>query len=341
MMNKHLTKMLKKRIRIAKANSAPETSAKKESFVQHAIKRFGVIRIIEFVAVLIGLLVVSHEYVIEKPRDRTVRFATLANQIAIARSSSDIDIRRSAAITIAALAREGFAMREINMTGLDFSNLDLSGGNFYRANLSNTNLTKANISNADFTFAKLQNTIMISTLAENSLFRYTNFIGSAILASTFNYSEFVIPFFDRATLLGNFSSGAYFEMYFKMFVVSEKRKLLLKSILKEGFCSESIHPKIEGLFSSDEKERGLIVKCYDLYRAYTPYRKNKIDTAKVKRLFNINSLQALEEAHTVGKSIKEFSTQLDKLPTTEPLPDWLPYEFLLAIKQKAHRLLPL
>lgn len=92
--------------------------------------------------------------------DRGVREATLFAQIARIHALPDGRGSRALKSSVEALARDGVAMKELDLSGADLRGADLAGANFRRADLRDANLIEANLTGADLRGARLSGAIL-------------------------------------------------------------------------------------------------------------------------------------------------------------------------------------
>ena len=93
--------------------------------------------------------------------DRGVREATLFAMIARTHALPDGKGAGALKPSVEALARDGVAMEEINLSGADLSGAKLAGADFSRADLSNAIFVEADLSGADLRGANLSGTVFI------------------------------------------------------------------------------------------------------------------------------------------------------------------------------------
>ena len=93
--------------------------------------------------------------------DRGVREATLLAMIARTHALPDQMGAKALKPSVEALARDGVAMEEIDLSGADLSGANLAGANFRRANLQNAILVEANLRGADLRNANLSGAVFI------------------------------------------------------------------------------------------------------------------------------------------------------------------------------------
>ena len=93
--------------------------------------------------------------------DRGVREATLFAMIARTHALPDGKGARALKPSVEALARDGVAMEEINLSGADLRGAMLAGANFRRADLSNAIFVEADLSGADLRGAQLRGAVFI------------------------------------------------------------------------------------------------------------------------------------------------------------------------------------
>ena len=91
--------------------------------------------------------------------DRGVREATLFSLIARTHALPDGKGSRAVKSGVEALARDGVAMKEINLSGADLRGAKLTGAKFRRADLSNAILVEADLSGADLRGANLSGAV--------------------------------------------------------------------------------------------------------------------------------------------------------------------------------------
>ena len=126
-----------------------------------------IMRIIEFVGVLVAIVVVLFDFIVDRPADRIIRA-----WVVIAQSpGAEGNIGQIAALTVLNKAGQdvrgvnlrsawlvranlrGFKLNRANLTGANFTGADLTRANLTRANLTVANLTGANLTGADLTDA--------------------------------------------------------------------------------------------------------------------------------------------------------------------------------------------
>ena len=93
--------------------------------------------------------------------DRGVREATLFAMIARTHALPDGKGARALKPSVEALARDGVAMEEINLSGADLRGAKLAGADFNRADLSDAILVEADLSGADLRGANLRGAVFI------------------------------------------------------------------------------------------------------------------------------------------------------------------------------------
>ena len=93
--------------------------------------------------------------------DRGVREATLFAMIARTHALPDGMGDKALKPSVEALARDGVAMEEIDLSGADLSGATLAGANFRRANLQNAIFVEVDLSGADLRGANLSGAIFI------------------------------------------------------------------------------------------------------------------------------------------------------------------------------------
>ena len=91
--------------------------------------------------------------------DRGVREATLFAMIARTHALPEGMGSRALKPSVEALARDGVAMKEIDLSGADLRGAKLTGANFRRADLSNAILVEADLSGADLRGADLSGAV--------------------------------------------------------------------------------------------------------------------------------------------------------------------------------------
>ena len=93
--------------------------------------------------------------------DRGVREATLFAMIARTHALPDGKGAKALKPSVEALARDGVAMEEINLSGADLRGAKLAGANFRRADLSDAIFVEADLSGADLRGANLSGAVFI------------------------------------------------------------------------------------------------------------------------------------------------------------------------------------
>ena len=102
--------------------------------------------------------------------DRGVREATLFAMIARTHALPDGKGAKALKPSVEALARDGVAMEEINLSGADLRGAKLAGANFRRADLSDAIFVEADLSGADLRGANLSGAVFIrATLTDADL----------------------------------------------------------------------------------------------------------------------------------------------------------------------------
>ncbi len=92
--------------------------------------------------------------------DRGVREASLFAMIARTQALPDGSGSRALKSSVEALARDGVAMKEIDLSGADLRGADLAGANFRRADLRDATLIEADLTGADLRGARLGGAIL-------------------------------------------------------------------------------------------------------------------------------------------------------------------------------------
>ena len=93
--------------------------------------------------------------------DRGVREATLFAMIARTHALPNGMGEKALKPSVEALARDGVAMEEIDLSGADLSGANLAGANFRRANLQNTIFAEVDLTGADLRGANLSGAVFI------------------------------------------------------------------------------------------------------------------------------------------------------------------------------------
>ena len=129
--------------------------------------------------------------------DRGVREATLLAMIARTHALPDQMGLKALKPSVEALARDGVAMEEIDLSGADLSGANLAGANFRRANLRNAIFVEANLSGADLRNANLSGAVFIRANLTDADLCEADLTGADLAGAVFE-----LAFLENANLSG-------------------------------------------------------------------------------------------------------------------------------------------
>ena len=129
--------------------------------------------------------------------ERGVREATLFSLIARTHALPDGKGARALRSSVEALARDGVAMKEINLSGADFRGAVLVGADFRRADLSGAIFVEADLSGADFYGADLSGAIFIRADLTDAILCETDLSNADLVGARLHNADL-----DRANLQG-------------------------------------------------------------------------------------------------------------------------------------------
>lgn len=129
--------------------------------------------------------------------DRGVREATLFAMIARTHALPDGKGARALKPSVEALARDGVAMEEINLSGADLRGAKLAGANLRRANLENASFVEADLSGADLRGANLSGALFIRAILTDADLCEADLSGADLVGAVFQDA-----FMEKANLEG-------------------------------------------------------------------------------------------------------------------------------------------
>lgn len=288
----------------AEVTKAEVTKAEvKQQWLKWPSRPIDIVRIIEFIGVIAAITVVGYDFLIEKPRDRAVRFATLANQIAQARSSGDEGQLRSAAVTVAALAKEGFALKNIDLSKMNFSGLDMTGGNFDGANMSEAIFIRTILSDASFDHTDLSKATMVGVIAENVKFSYSNFKSAVVVYSNFTNSQLESMDIVNGQFFANEITGSRFDYGIKYLAIPNHLIKQMQDQMKKAFCANSSELEIINTGDITELKNNIFSECPTGYETYKLYPETL--EIRIKKLASSFSKQKKRWRFASGRLIRE------------------------------------
>ena len=182
--------------------------------------------LLQFSAVMLfGLGIYGVTIDIEKRQiDRGVREATLFALIARTHALPDGQGARALKPSVEALARDGVAMKEINLSGADLRGANLAGANFKRADLQGAIFVEADLSGADLRGANLRGAVFIRANLTDADLCEADLTGADLVGAVFENAymedvklddaELLVADFSNARLAGAIltsANGAYSE----------------------------------------------------------------------------------------------------------------------------------
>ena len=154
--------------------------------------------------------------------DRGVREATLLAMIARTHALPDEMGVRALKPSVEALARDGVAMEEIDLSGADLSRANLAGADFRRADLRNAIFVETDLSGADLRGANLSGAVLIRADLTDADLCEADLTGADLAGAVFeqaflekanlNDAELLVADFSNARLHGavlTSANGAY------------------------------------------------------------------------------------------------------------------------------------
>ena len=180
--------------------------------------------LLQFSAVMLfGLGIYGVTIDIEKRQiDRGVREATLFALIARTHALPDGQGARALKPSVEALARDGVAMKEINLSGADLRGANLAGANFKRADLQGAIFVEADLSGADLRGANLRGAVFIRANLTDADLCEADLTGADLVGAVFENAymedvkledaELLVADFSNARLAGAIltsANGAY------------------------------------------------------------------------------------------------------------------------------------
>ena len=150
--------------------------------------------------------------------DRGVREATLFAMIARTHALPEGMGSRALKPSVEALARDGVAMKEIDLSGADLSGANLVGANFRRADLRNAIFVEADLSGADLRGAKLGGAVFIRANLTDADLCEADLTGADLVGAVFEEAfmenvnlteaELLVADFSNARLAGAIVTSA-------------------------------------------------------------------------------------------------------------------------------------
>ena len=150
--------------------------------------------------------------------DRGVREATLFAMIARTHALPEGKGSRALKPSVEALARDGVAMKEIDLSGADLRGANLAGANLRRADLSGAVLVEADLSGADLRGAKLSGAVFIRAILTDADLCEADLTGADLVGADFEgafmenvnltEAELLVANFSNAQLAGAIVTSA-------------------------------------------------------------------------------------------------------------------------------------
>ena len=141
--------------------------------------------------------------------DRGVREATLFAMIARTHALPDGKGAGALKPSVEALARDGVALEEINLSGANLRGAKLAGANFRRADLSGAILVEADLRGAELLVANFSDAHLAGAIVTSANGAYSNFAGADLSNANFGDTELQGALFDGANIGGTRLSQSY------------------------------------------------------------------------------------------------------------------------------------
>ena len=147
-----------------------------------------IMRIIEFIGVLVAIAVVLFDFIVDRPIDRATRNAQLLAQVAELATIEHANASGGIKAILEFLADEKVSMRGIALERTKLRGVDLERARLPFANLSRANLMGANLSRAELTDANLTGADLFRADLSGAHLAYANLTG-ANLANAKNLTQ--------------------------------------------------------------------------------------------------------------------------------------------------------